>query len=103
MFSIVTVASSTRMPTASARPPNVMMLSVSPIADSITMAPSTESGIETAMITVERQLPRNSRIITLVKSAAMMPSWATPVMAPRTNSDWSAMKPILSASGSADP
>ena len=101
MFSIVTVASSTRMPTASASPPSVMMLSVSPIADSITMAPSTESGIDTAMITVERQLPRNSRIITLVNSAAITPSLATPVIAPRTNSDWSAMKPILSASGSA--
>ncbi len=100
MFSIVTVASSTRMPTASARPPSVMMLSVSPIADSMMMAPSTASGIETAMMTVERQLPRNSRIITLVSSAAMTPSKATPVMAPRTNSDWSPIKPILSASGS---
>src|SRR6516165_2051013 len=33
MFSMVTVASSTRMPTASARPPRVMMLMVSPSAD----------------------------------------------------------------------
>ena len=32
MFSIATVASSTRMPTASARPPSVMTLSVSPDA-----------------------------------------------------------------------
>jgi hypothetical protein len=32
MFSISTVASSTRMPTASARPPRVMMLMVSPSA-----------------------------------------------------------------------
>ena len=54
------------------------------------------------MMMVERQLPRNSRIMTLVSSAAMMPSRATPVMAPRTNSDWSPMKPILSASGSED-
>ena len=74
MFSIVTVASSTRMPTASASPPSVMMLRVSPIAHSIMIAPSTESGIETAMISVERQLPRNNRIITLVKSAAITPS-----------------------------
>ena len=34
MFSMVTVASSTRMPTASARPPRVMMLSVWPVAQS---------------------------------------------------------------------
>ena len=33
MFSMVTVASSTRMPTASASPPRVMMLSVWPSAD----------------------------------------------------------------------
>ena len=40
------------MPTASASPPSVMMLSVSPIADSMMMAPSTDSGIDTAMMTV---------------------------------------------------
>ena len=39
MLSIVTVASSTRMPTASARPPSVMMLSVWPIAASAAIAP----------------------------------------------------------------
>ncbi len=87
MFSIVTVASSTRMPTASARPPSVMMLSVSPNSDSSAIAPSTDSGIEIAMITVERQLPRKSRIMTLVSSAAMTPSNATPLIAARTNSD----------------
>ena len=89
MFSIVTVASSTRMPTASARPPSVMMFSVSPIAESAMIEPSTASGIDVAMITVERQLPRNSRIIRLVSAAAMTPSRATDEIAPRTNIDWS--------------
>ena len=70
MFSMVTVASSTRMPTASARPPRVMMLSVSPNAASSAIEPRMASGIEMAMITVERQLPRNSRIIRLVSTAA---------------------------------
>jgi hypothetical protein len=74
MFSIVTVASSTRMPTASASPPNVIMLSVWPVAHRPISAASTASGIEVAMITVERQLPRNSRIIRLVRAAAMAPS-----------------------------
>ena len=77
MFSMVTVASSTRMPTASASPPSVMMLRVSPSADSIAIAPKTASGIEVAMISVERQLPRNSRIIKLVKAAAITPSRTT--------------------------
>ena len=60
MLSMVTVASSTRMPTASARPPSVMMLRVSPIAESTAIAPSTDSGMEMAMIRVDRQLPRNT-------------------------------------------
>ena len=34
MFSMISVASSTRMPTASASPPNVMTLIVSPVAAS---------------------------------------------------------------------
>ena len=71
MFSMVTVASSTRMPTASARPPSVMMLSVSPTAASAMIEPRIDSGIDIAMITVERQLPRNSRIIRLVSAAAI--------------------------------
>ena len=49
--------------------------------------PSTASGIEMAMITVERQLPRNNRIMTLVRAAAMTPSWATAAIAALTNSD----------------
>ena len=89
MFSIVTVASSTRMPTASDRPPSVMRLMVSPSAASAMSEQRTESGIETAMISVERRLPRNSRIMAAVSSAAMMPSRTTPETAARTNSDWS--------------
>ena len=50
MFSIVTVASSTRMPTASARPPRVMMLMVSPSAQSSKIEDRIDSGIETAMM-----------------------------------------------------
>ena len=99
MFSMVTVPSSTRMPTASARPPSVMMFRVSPTAHSIVTAPNTDSGIDTAMIRVERQEPRNRRIIKLVRSAATTPSKITPLMAPRTNTDWSPIKSILSASG----
>ena len=87
MFSMVTVASSTRMPTASARPPSVMMLSVSPSAQSVAIEPSTESGIEVAMIRVERKLPRNSRIIRLVSAAAITPSRITPPIAALMNSD----------------
>ena len=51
MFSMVTVASSTRMPTASASPPSVMMLpSVSPIAYSPAIDDRMASGIDAVMI-----------------------------------------------------
>ena len=51
MFSMATVASSTRMPTASASPPSVIRLIVSPRAlRAMAMETSTDSGIETAMI-----------------------------------------------------
>ena len=90
MFSIVTVASSTRMPTASASPPSVMMFSVSPAADSAATEPGWRAGSTAAMMTVERHEPRNSRIIRLVSVAAIAPSLTTPEIAPFTNSDWSA-------------
>ena len=87
MLSIVTVASSTSMPTASARPPKVMILSVSPIAASAPIAPKIDSGIEVVTISVERELPRNSRIIRLVSAAAITPSRTTPLIEARTKVD----------------
>ncbi len=99
-FSIVTVASSTRMPTASARPPSVITLSVSPAAASAAIAASTASGMDAAMISVERQLPRNSRIIADVSAAAISPSRATPLTAPFTNTDWSPITTSRSDGGS---
>ena len=101
MFSIATVASSTRMPTASARPPSVMMLIVSPSALSTMIDVRIDSGIETAMISVLRQLPRNSRIISAVRQAAITASRTTPLIDARTNSDWSASGLISSSGGSA--
>ena len=87
MFSISTVASSTRMPTASASPPSVMMLMVSCRTLSTMIDVRIESGIETAMISVLRQLPRNIRIIRPVRHAAMTASRTTPLMAARTKID----------------
>ena len=41
------------------------------------------------MISVLRQLPRNSRIISAVSAAAITASWITPSTAAWTNTDWS--------------
>ena len=58
-----------------------MMFSVWPSAASVAIEPSTESGMDVAMMSVERQLPRKTRIIRLVRAAAMMPSRTTPLIA----------------------
>ena len=99
MFSMVTVASSTRMPTASASPPKVIRLMVSPSAYMTRIDDSTDSGIEIAMMQVLRQLPRNSRIIAAVRQAAISASWITPEMAAVTNSDWSNSGVIFRSTG----
>ncbi len=54
-----------------------MILMVWPIKLSTMMEVRIESGIETAMIRVERQLPKNSRIIMAVSPAAMTASRIT--------------------------
>ncbi len=89
VFSMVTVESSTRMPTASARPPSVMVLSVSPRKYSTTSEVRIASGIEIITTRVDRHDPRNSRIISAVRPAAMAPSRNTPVIDCLTNTDWS--------------
>ena len=57
MFSMVTVASSTRMPTASASPPSVITLMVSPNTDSAVIDARMASGIEIVMISVDANFP----------------------------------------------
>ena len=87
MFSITTVPLSTRMPTASAKPPSVMVLSVWPAAPITSTAVMIDSGIAARMISVSRQLPRNSRIISAVSPAAMAPPMSTLLSAALTNTD----------------
>jgi len=65
----------------------VMMLMVSPRAERMMSELRMESGMETAMMMVERQLPRKMRIMAPVRQAAMRASRTTPLMAPRTKMD----------------
>ena len=60
------------------QPPSVITLIVSPSHDSAVSENRTASGIEITMMMVERQLPRNSRIISVVNAAAITPSRTTP-------------------------
>ena len=54
-----------------------MTLMVSPSSERPVSAARIASGIDSVMIRVERQLPRNSRIITPVSAAAITPSLTT--------------------------
>jgi len=87
------------MPTASARPPRVITLVVWPSRLRKISEVRMESGIEMQTITVLRQLPRKSRIIMPVSTAAMAPSRTTPLMAARTKMDWSKSSLTLRAGG----
>ena len=77
---MVTVESSTNIPTASARPPSVMVFRVSPRKYSPTSDDRIASGIEIITTSVDRQEPRKTRIISAVRPAAMAPSRKTPLI-----------------------
>ena len=64
-----------------------MRLMVSPRALSVAMEQSTASGMERAMMTVLRQEPIKSKIISAVRAAAISPSFKTPLMAALTKTD----------------
>src|SRR6266536_3081237 len=63
MFSMATVASSTRMPTASARPPSVMTLMVWPAPHNAITAASSAKGMVTTTMPALRQSRRKTSTI----------------------------------------
>ena len=75
VFSIVTVASSTRMPMASASPPSVMMLIVLPVSHRPTSELVSDSGMLISTTITLRKSCRNKRIISPVSPAPMRPRW----------------------------
>ena len=100
MFSITTVPLSTRMPTARAKPPSVIVLSVWPPRYITSMAVMIAIGIVARMISVRRQLPRNRRIISAVRPAARRPPVTTLFSAALTKTDWSKIGLIVTPWGS---
>ena len=75
------------------------MFSVSPRKLSVQMDARMDSGIEMAMTTVCRQLPKKSRIIAAVRSAAMPASTMTPLIDALTKIDWSKSALIFNSGG----
>ena len=87
MFSISTVASSTNIPIASASPPSVMMLMVSPLKLRPMIEVKIAKGIDVHTMITLRQLPRNTRIINETRTEERMASRTTPRIAALTNTD----------------
>ena len=77
MFSISTVASSTRMPIARARPPRVMMLIVFPVRFKTTIEPKSASGILSTTTMTARRSRRNKSTMSPVSPAPRAPSTPT--------------------------
>ena len=86
---MLTVASSTRMPTAKASPPKVMMLMVCPVSHRASTEPINERGMLMTTIKALRQSRRNSSTIRPVRTAPRQPSRVRPLMARVTEGDWS--------------
>ncbi len=101
VFSIVTVASSTRMPIDSAMPPSDMMLIVLPVSHSPTNDPMSASGMLATTTSTLLRSPRNNRIISPVKPAPIRPSVATLSTAATTVGDSSNSKLIETSLGTA--
>ncbi len=87
VFSIVTVASSTRMPMANAKPPSVIMLIVLPVSHSPTSELVSDKGMLMSTTITLRMSCRNKRIISPVRPAPMAPSVSTLLIAARTVGD----------------
>ena len=75
------------------------MLMVSPKKLRTMIEVKIDSGMEMAMISVLRQLPRKIKIIKPVRQAAMTASRITPLTAARTKIDWSAIGWTFSSGG----
>ena len=60
---MATVASSTSIPTANAKPPSVIRLIVCPVKFKPIIEVKIASGMEIMTMIILRQLPRNTRII----------------------------------------
>ncbi len=107
MFSSTTIASSTTLPTATASPPRVRMLIVTPVICITTRAVRIDSGMLIAATTVARRLSRNRKIVMIANSAPRPPSRSRPSRDSLMKTDrswtvvivsWSACSAAISAS-----
>jgi len=87
IFSITTVALSTSIPIASPKPLSDIIFIVCPQIEEHITANNTDSGIEIAIIKVDRTLPKNIKTINAVRSAARVPEKITSLIEAFTKTD----------------
>ena len=95
MFSIATVASSTRMPIASARPPSVIRLIVCPVIHRASTAAISASGMFSTTTSALRQSRKKEQDHEADEHGAQQPSVNTLDTARVTYGDWSNSKLTL--------
>ena len=100
MFSTVTVASSTRMPTASARPPRVMRWMFCPLIHRPNAAAMSDSGMLMTTMKAVRRSRRKTSTMRPVSTAPSAPSFTRSRMLWFTTGVWSNSKLTLMPSGS---
>ncbi len=86
MFSTSTIASSTTSPTAMARPPRIIPLSVTPRRSSTETAASIESGMAVRLISASLPERRNASRITMTSTAPRAMARPTETIEVRTKS-----------------
>ena len=87
MFSTATVASSTRMPTASAKPPSVIRLTVCPVSHIASDAANNEMGMFTTTMNALRRSRKKRRTIRPVRIAPSPASFTSALMELHTTGD----------------
>ncbi len=75
VFSIPMIASSTSTPSATAKPPRVMVLSVKPKRPSTTAAATSDRGMARKEMAAERQLRRNANSTNRISTPASSSDW----------------------------
>ena len=100
MFSSSTMESSTRRPTARARPPSVKMLSVWPRKYMATMVRSSDSGMAMPMMKVETRELRKSRMTRKARTEPMAASCQRFSIDCRMYVDWSRLRRTSTPGGS---
>ena len=99
IFSSTTTESSISREKAKARPPSSIVLIEPPMALVSSRQTTADNGIDSRTANVARGLPRNTKIISPVRTRPIEASLSRFLIANLTNSDWSKTTAVFNVSG----